>query len=193
MQKLFNALEKYTPLSPAEKALITKYVHLKTVDKQAIFFREGQTAQAIYFVLEGCARLLYTVGGQEKTAFFYTEGAFICAGESFTYQVPAVETYQAIEPTQIAIFTREAINTLIQNAPVFARIGQIATENELIRCQKIIASFITQSPEARYLALLNEENALFQRVPQQYIASFLGISPESLSRIKARIHRKRHS
>ncbi len=135
-------------------------------------------------------RLFYNVEGNDKTAFFYTEGQFICAGESYTFGIPAIENYQAVEQTEIFIITKAKIVTLLKEVPKFEVIARIATENELITCQKVIASFVTKSAEERYLDLLNTQRELFQRVPQQYIASFLGVSPETLSRIKARVLKK---
>ena len=136
---------------------------------------------------------MHNVEGNDKTAFFYTEGKFICAGESYTFNIPAIENYQAIEQTEIYIFTKSTNEFLLKKVPKFEVIARIATENELITCQKVIASFVTKSPEERYLDLLDTQRELFQRVPQQYIASFLGVSPETLSRIKARVHKKTRS
>jgi CRP-like cAMP-binding protein len=96
-----------------------------------------------------------------------------------------------VEQTEIYEFTKSKIEALLIKVPKMEVIARIATENELITCQKIIASFVTKSAEERYLDLLNTQGELFQRVPQQYIASFLGVSPETLSRIKKRVHTKR--
>lgn len=91
------------------------------------------------------------------------------------------------------MFGKSKINRLLELAPKFEVIARIATENELITCQRVIASFVTKSAEERYVDLLNTQGELFQRVPQQYIASFLGVSPETLSRIKTRVFNKRIS
>jgi CRP-like cAMP-binding protein len=136
--------------------------------------------------LQGCVRLFYNADGNEKTAHFYTEGKFICAGESYNLNIPAKENYQAIEGTVLMHFHKQTINDLLKLFPNFELIARIATEDELISCQHMIASFITKSPEERYLELLKTNKELFQRVHQQYIASFLGVSPETLSRIKKR-------
>ncbi|MQN89387.1 hypothetical protein F7D34_06070 [Prevotella copri] len=85
------------------------------------------------------------------------------------------------------ILDKKKVETLLQKDSKFEAIGRIATENELIASQKIIASFVTKTAEERYLELLESNSELFQNVPQQYIASFLGVSPETLSRIKKRI------
>lgn len=192
MQKLIENIKTYCALSRQEVAFLEAAVHKRVYAKNEVIFREGRIANEIYFVTQGCVRLFYTVDGNDKTAFFYTEGQFICAGESYTFGTPAVESYQAIEATELYVFTKEKIEKLLEQSPKFEILARIATENELIKAQKLIASFVSQSAEERYLDLLDTEGDLFQRVQQQYIASYLGVSPETLSRIKQRVHKKRN-
>lgn len=193
MNRLIENINNYASLSEQEILLLQDAVVKKVYEKNEIIFTEGGISDEIYFVTKGCVRLFYQVDGNDKTAFFYTEGQFICAGESYTFNVPAIENYQAVEQTELYVFTKSKIEVLLKEAPQFEIIARIATENELITCQKVIASFVTKSAEERYLDLLTTQGELFQRVPQQYIASFLGVSPETLSRIKSRVHKKRLS
>lgn len=193
MQKLIEYISAYTPLSEKELSLLKRSVEKRTYNKNQIIFSEGKISDEIYFVEKGCVRLFYNVDGTDKTAFFYTESKFICAGESYTFNVPAIENYQAIEETELYIFSKPKVEALLVDMPKFEIIARVATENELITCQKVIASFITKSAEERYSDLLESQGELFQRVPQQYIASFLGVSPETLSRIKARVFKKKFS
>ncbi len=188
IEALLVHLERYTHLTQAEKELLLQHAQFRTVEKNELIIREGDLATRIYFLVSGCVRLFYNVNGIEKTAFFYTEGQFICAGESYTYHVPAKENYQAVEQSQLAYFPEENIEQLLKESSKFELLARIATENELINCQHIIASFVTKSAEERYSDLLENRSDLFLRVPQQYIASFLGVSPETLSRIKKRVH-----
>lgn len=191
MRKLIDNIKAYVSLNSNEIGHLEESIEKKTYNKHDIIFTEGKIADKIYFVNKGCVRLFYNVDGNDKTAFFYTEGQFICAGESYTFNIPAVENYQAVEQTDIYVFSKSKIEILLSKVPKMEVIARIATENELITCQKVIASFVTKSAEERYLDLLNTKGELFLRVPQQYIASFLGVSPETLSRIKKRIHTKR--
>lgn len=191
MDKLLENIKLYTSLNKQEIQLLKNSVHRKVYSKHELIFTEGVISNEIYFVTKGCVRLFYNVNGNDKTAFFYTEGQFICAGESYTFNIPAIENYQAVEETEIYVFTKSKIEFLMSIMPKIEVIARIATENELITCQKVIASFVTKSAEQRYIDLLNTQKDLFQRVPQQYIASFLGVSPETLSRIKARVLKKR--
>jgi CRP-like cAMP-binding protein len=191
MQGLIESIKFYVSLSTNEITLLKNSIEKRTYGKYENIFTQGKISDRIYFISKGCVRLFYNVDGIDKTAFFYTEGQFICAGESYTFNIPAVENYQAVEQTEIYEFTKSKIEALLIKVPKMEVIARIATENELITCQKIIASFVTKSAEERYLDLLNTQGELFQRVPQQYIASFLGVSPETLSRIKKRVHTKR--
>jgi CRP-like cAMP-binding protein len=193
MDRLIENIKLYAALSEQEIQLLRNAVDKKVYTKSEIIFTEGNVSDEIYFVTKGCVRLFYNVDGTDKTAFFYSEGQFICAGESYTYNIPASENYQAVEQTEIFVFTKSKIDVLLKKVPKFEIIARIATENELITCQKVIASFVTKSAEERYIDLLNTQGELFQRVPQQYIASFLGVSPETLSRIKTRVFNKMRS
>lgn len=190
MQKLLDSIEPYISLNSHETTILKNSIEKKAYKKHQNIFIEGNISDRIYFVTKGCVRLFYNVNGIDKTAFFYTEGQFICAGESYTFNIPAVENYQAIEQTEIYEFSKSKIEALLVKIPKIEVIARIATENELITCQKVIASFITKSAEERYIELLKTKGELFQRVPQKYIASFLGVSPETLSRIKKRAYKK---
>lgn len=187
IERFRSLINQYASISEEELGFMQDKVAIRSHKKNEVFFKEGQISQTIYFVLQGCVRLFYNADGVDKTAYFYTEGKFICAGESFTYNVPAIENYQAIEDTVLMHFEKETFDELFQHFPGLEIIGRIATEDELISCQKMIASFITKSPEERYVELLASQRELFQRVNQQYIASYIGVSPETLSRIKRRV------
>jgi CRP-like cAMP-binding protein len=193
MERLIENIKLYASLSEQEIQFLRNAVDKKVYNKNEIIFTEGNVSDEIYFVTKGCVRLFYNVDGTDKTAFFYTEGQFICAGESYTFNIPASENYQAVEQTEIFVFTKSKIDVLLKEIPKLEIIARIATENELITCQKVIASFVTKSAEERYIDLLETQGELFHRVPQQYIASFLGVSPETLSRIKTRVFNKNRS
>ncbi len=190
MKKLMDLINTYQKLSEKDEMLILDNITRNKYSKGELIFRSGSIAQDLYFLTEGLVRLYYNRDGEDKTAFFFTEGNFICAGDSYVNKVPAKENYQALEETELYVFSEEAVIRLLQASPKFEIIARIATENELIQCQKMIASFVTKSPEERYLELIETKPELFQRVPQHYIATYLGVSPETLSRIKNRIAKK---
>lgn len=189
-EQFAQLIKQYTPIDSHELDFIQKTIPVVHYPKNEIILNEGTIADTIYFVLKGCVRLFYQIEGTDKTAFFYTEGKFLCAGESYTYNIPAQENFQALEDTSLLLFNKQNLDLLMQRSPKYELIARIAVENELITSQQIIASFVTKSPEERYIELITNNKELFQRVPQQYIATFLGISPETLSRIKKRVFKK---
>ncbi len=193
MRELVNYLKNYADFDDDELEIVINAFTKRVFTKNELIFTAGKISNEMYFVTKGCVRLFYNVDGVDKTAFFYTEGQFICAGESYTYNVLAKENYQAIERSEIYILPKTKIDKLLAISSKFELLARVATENELITCQKIIQSFVTKSPEERYIELLNTQRDLFQRLPQQYIASFLGVSPETLSRIKTRVFKKKNS
>lgn len=193
MKDFVDYIKLYTDFSDEELQMLQEVTDRRTYKKGEIIFEEGNISEDIYFVTKGCIRLFYNADGTEKTAFFYTEGQFICAGESYTFGVPAIENYQAIEESEVYVFNKAVNDKLLEITPRFEILARIATENELIVCQKMIASFVMKSAEERYVELLQTQRELFQRVPQQYIASYLGVSPETLSRIKTRVFKKERS
>lgn len=185
-EKILNHINFYAKLNSQETEFFKNHVHIEQFKKNELIFTQGKVSSIIYFLVKGCVRLYYDIDGVDKTAFFYTEGKFICAGESYTFDTPSQENFQALEESILICFEKNDIEKLLNFSPKFELIARIATEDELITCQRIIASFVTKTPEERYIELLKNNSSLFLRVPQHYIASFLGITPEALSRIKTR-------
>lgn len=190
IEKFVKFISKYSPINQEETEYIEKNIPLKRFSKNEVFFREGSISKAIYFILEGCVRLFYNADGKDKTAYFYTEGKFLCANESFINKTPARENFQALENTTLMVFTEANLIDLLKNYSNFENVERFAILDELVTSNRLIESFTTQSPEERYIELLDSNRELFQRVPQQYIATYLGVSPESLSRIRKRISQK---
>jgi len=186
-EKFLKLINQYISISKEEAEFAKNHFPLKNYSKNEVFFEEGNIATTVYFVVEGCVRLFYNVEGDRKTAYFFTEGKFFCANESFIKNTPARENFQALENTTLMLLHKSFDVTLFNKFPNFEMIERYALIDELITSNRIIESFVSKSPEERYIELLKTNKELFQRVHQQYIASYLGISPESLSRIRKRI------
>lgn len=186
---LFDFIEKYISLTEEEKNALLSLDLFHSMKKGAILLKEGQKSKESYFVLKGCIRTYYIVEGEEKTTGFYTEM------EALT--PPAVINNT---PSEYYISCTEDSLLLISNAdmevevntkfPKFDVMCRKFTE-ELLAKQRIdFDAFKTSSPEQRYLNLLQKRPDLIQRVPQHQLASYLGIKPQSLSRLRARIVEK---
>ncbi|MCG8581993.1 MAG: Crp/Fnr family transcriptional regulator [Bacteroidales bacterium] len=186
-EKFLKLITQYSPLSDDEVDFARTHFPIKKYEKNELIFQEGNIANSIYFILEGCVRLFYNVDGKEKTAFFYTEGKFMCANESFLKEIPARENFQALEDTTLIVIHKAIDIEMVKRFSNLEMVERLALIDELISSNRMIESFVTKSPSERYIDLLRTNRELFQRVHQQYIASYLGISPESLSRIRKRI------
>lgn len=178
------------PLSTVEKQTIAELMIIRTLKKGTLILREGQISTNCYSILEGCIRQYYLIDGEERTTFFYTEGQTIYAQRGSNKARPAKHYLACVEDTTITMMTQEDENELFRRFPRFERLSRIALEEELGNYQEMMANFMTSSPEERYLRLLKNRPDLLDRVPHYQLASYLGVKPESLSRIRKRIMQK---
>lgn len=185
---LLHHFEQHIHLEEEEKKYIVENIPVRSFKKNHVLLATGETSKEFYFILKGAVRLYYKSEIEEKTAFFYFENMFVSSYESFTKQVPSKHYLETIEESFIAIISFETAYKLLELFPKFDFLARIMMEEELIVYQEIISSFVTQNAEERYLKLVKENNQLLQRIPQYQIATFLGVTPETLSRIRKRIY-----
>lgn len=190
IDSLISFFEKHVTFDEAEKDFLRENVPLREVSKDETLLSEGEVSTEFYFIIDGCIRLYYTTDIEEKTAFFYTERMFVSSYESFTKQTPSKHYLQAIEPTTVAVISFDVAYRLVDQFPKFEFLARVMMEEELIVYQEIISSFVTLNAERRYLNLLSSNSSLLQRIPQYQLATFLGVTPETLSRIRKRISAK---
>lgn len=175
------------PLTAEEIAGIRESMCIRTFKKGTVLLKEGQIAKECYFVLKGCVRQYYVVEGEEKTANFFTENQWVVSVNSFMNKTPANHYFDCTAETTLVIGTEQKENDLYSQFPKFEKLARIALEKGFGEQQEIVATRVTDSPEQRYLQLLTDRPELVQSVPQYQLASYLGIKPESLSRIRKRI------
>ena len=188
--QFFKYIEQFVSFDTDDLTFIRENLPIKLFKKGEYLLREGQISNKFFFNIDGCVRLFYLAKGLDKTAYFYTENQFISSYESYVKQIPSKQNFQAIEDTHVVVIALEKANELLERSSKFEVLARIAMEEEMIHYQQLIASFITHNPKERYLALLSNHAELFQRIPQHYIASYLGVTPESLSRIKKKIYQE---
>lgn len=164
-------------------------VPLTNVAANTLLLEEGQVSSQFFFVAKGSIRMYYLVDGQEKNTFFYEANNFVSSYESFTKQVPARHYLQTLEPCELATFNAPVVGELLQQFPRFEFLARVAMEAELSIYQNMLASLLTLNPTQRYLELQEKQPDLLQKIPQYHIATYLGVTPETLSRIRQRIAR----
>jgi len=190
MQKLlFDFISKYVELTEDEKNAIVSLDIFRSVKKGTILLKEGQKSQDNYFVLKGCIRKYYIIDGEEKTTAFYTEMEGLtphCAINN----APSEYFISCVDDTILIVANTDMGVELNTKFPKFQLMCGVLSEELLAKQQINFDEFKTSSPEQRYLNLLQNRPDLIQRVPQHQLASYLGIKPQSLSRLRARIIEK---
>ena len=178
-------------LSSAELGLIDVYFRERLLKKKELLLEEGEVCNAMTFVAEGCIRQFHLKEGDERTCDLSFAGSWVTDLKSFNQGTPCVMNHQALEATRVSSITKKDLLALYAACPKFETYGRMMTEQVLERASTLAMSLGSDSPQERYLKLLNTRSDLFQRVPQKYIANLLGVSPESLSRLRGRLAGKR--
>lgn len=184
---LIKLLSELTPLSEKEKFDIESSFPIESFEKGTFLLREGQVARNAYYIISGCVREYEINDGEEKTTAFYTENQSAVNFNSIAKQAPSEVNYICMEKTTLAILNAEKENKLYEKHPRFETFCRSGMEQMMGSQQEELIQTIVLKPEQRYKKLQQERPDLLNRVPQHQIASYLGIKPESLSRIRKRI------
>jgi len=185
-----KALEKYVIFNEDEWDLFISYLSFSTLKKKEHFVKEGKVCSDMGFIVSGSMRHYHLKDGEEVTGYFSFENEFTSSLKSYLTRQPACNYVQALEDTTLILISYQQMQKML-STPLLAykmeRFGRLLAEYVLICYEDRMTSFITQTPEERYLKMIETSGEIFQRIPQHYIANFLGITPVSLSRIKKRI------
>lgn len=175
------------PLTNKEQEAFADMLIYRSVPKKFMLVNVGDVSREAYFVNSGCARLFYRKDGEEVSANFVFENNFIASLESFLLQVPSRQAIETLEDCELVVLQKERLTELIKKHPRIESFSRAIAERAFIILQRRASSFILDSPEERYMKMLNEHPQISSRIPQHMIASYLGITPVSLSRIRKRI------
>jgi len=187
---LFDFLAKYISLSAEEKNALLSLDIFRSFKKGTVLLEEGQISSDGYFVLKGCLRTFYVVDGSEKTTAFYTEMEGLTPHCVLNKQ-PSEYFIACVEDSILTVANPDMEVAIYEKFPKFETLCRILSEELLAKAQLSLDQFKTFSPEERYLNLVENRPDLLQRVPQHQLASFIGITPQSLSRLRARIIHKK--
>lgn len=187
---LFDFMSKYVSLTEDEKNAIVSSDIFRSVKKGTTLLKEGQKSKDSYFVLKGLLRTYYVIDGEEKTTAFYTEMEALTP-HCVISKTPSQYYVSCVEDSILTVSNSDMEAVMNSKFPKFETLCRILSEELLAKQQIDFDEFKTSSPEKRYLNLLQKRPDLVQRVPQHQLASYLGIKPQSLSRLRARILEKR--
>ncbi len=182
--KLLSLLNPFGTVAEADVELARQLFEPAQYRRAEVLVERGKVARFIYFVNAGYARVQHLEDGVEITNHLIGPNGFITAYTSFATRSPSDEVVQAITACEVLRITRDDLERLYQKSHVWALVGLHLADQYLIFNNQRGRDLITLNAEQRYQKLLREEPGLIQNVPLQYIASYLGIEPQTLSRIR---------
>lgn len=188
----FEKFRRQFPLSAGKWEEYLGYYHRVEVPARTVLLREGEVSRKAWLIEKGCVRAWFSSKGRDITFQFFVEDMAVSSAESFRKKIPSVFTLETVEPCVLHWIHKKNMDQMMQEileVPA-SRDRMIDTLFERqVNYANHFLSFIKYTPQERYEHLLAERPDLILRVPQQYIASYLGITPVSLSRIKSKRRR----
>ncbi|MFS0985515.1 Crp/Fnr family transcriptional regulator [Enterococcus durans] len=180
-------MDSYSDLLKLTNQTENSHWYKKSVPENTTLLYEGDVADKIYFIKKGALRLWNNDDGKDITFQFFFEGQIVASYESFHLGKPSIFTIETIENTDLLVLEKRKLEHLLAESPDLIYLMMNQLSERFIAYTEYFLSRIKESPEKRYISLLEKRPELVRRVPDHYIASFLGITPVSLSRIKKRI------
>lgn len=188
VQNLENIIEnigsKYSILTNSCKLDFINSAKIITANKSTIIVNEGQNADKLYFVINGSFRVFYFKDGKDVTDWFAFENDFVCSINSFFLSIPSPHYVQTLSSTTYLEISREQTFKLMEKHHCFETLARKAITQIMLQLQNRIVSLQFETAQQKYDSLVNIRPDITQRVPLIHIASYLGITIETLSRIR---------
>ncbi len=191
LQLLRAAVEQFVKLPDTDWEALLPHIQEKSLSRHHLFCEEGKRSFEVGFMLNGTFRQFYSKDGEDKTTYFYFTGDLVCSYVSCLTGQPSLISIQALSDTQYLSFPYSVLLDLYKQSTAWQTFGRRIAEYIAIGLEERMVSLLLQSPEERYKELLTgSKKKIIEQIPQQYIANYLGITPVSMSRIRARITTK---
>lgn len=180
-------LEQFPHFTPSSFENALPFLQEQEVKAGEYLLHQGKICNRIAFIEKGLFRLFYLHDGKEITTCFCKEDTITCSYQSMLTQQPSEMAIQAIEDSKVISFSYESLQKLYQTDLFWQQVGRLAAENEFIIAECYNRFLNTLSARDRYLQIMESDPELLQRVPLNYLATYLQITPETLSRIRKKI------
>lgn len=186
MEGIRTYFNKFIKLSDVEWNAFASCIQKQQISKREFILTEGATCDFIAFVGEGMFRFYYVDEGNEKVTAFFFPGDFVSNYRSFITGQPSDHNIESMKESVVYKVMKKDLLKLYDQYPAIDRLGRLIAENLYLTVAKRLDEFLYSSPEERYRNLQNRNSKLLQEVPQYMLASYLGVKPETLSRIRMR-------
>lgn len=191
MKEMFKSfVESFQFLAPDEVQIIVDNSVLRSLKKGGFLLKEGEVSRECHAVIKGCVREFIIKDGIEKTVSFFTEGDPVNTFSSAVQGTPSKSYLECLEDCVVTVGTDSLIDEMIEHIPRLEHFMRVEVEKEAGKIQDRLSDFMISTPEERFVSLINTQPNLIHRVPQILIASYIGVTPESYSRIKKRVFEK---
>ncbi len=188
---VFNIFNALLPISEQSLMRIVQKAEVMQVPKKTRILEIGQVCNHMYFVIKGCLRLYYQKDELEVNCFFFHENLFCTAFGSFMTRRKSNQIMETLEDTVMLAITFDELQQLYEDVPEMNMLVRKILQERYINSHDIISSYVLDNPEQRYEHFKEKYPALVNRIAEHHIASYIGITPKSLSRLKKRIQAKR--
>jgi len=185
-----QSIKMFVTFTDPEWTFFAEQLYRRDVRKREALVEHGKVCNEICFILTGSFRFYFLKDGMEISNYFCFQGELVSSYNSFLKRTPSFPSVEAMENASLICFSHAGLQELLQNPLVahkMERFGRLVAEYLICCYEDRMVSFITQNPEERYRHLLQKQPDLLQRIPQHYVANYLGITPVSLSRIRKRM------
>jgi CRP-like cAMP-binding protein len=190
---MLEGLKSTLSIRPEQWAAFETFYHRLEVPAKTALIHEGQISKKAFFIEKGCVRTWFNNKGKESTFQFFFENEGISSIESFRKKIPSLYSIETVEPCVIHWIHKKDMEAIFheidENPSTRSQMMAIMAERQFSYMRQLM-SFIRDTPRERYLNLIRERPDIIRRIPQHYIASYLGITPVSLSRIRNSLKNK---
>lgn len=187
MEQIKKYFDQITGISNKDWLLFSSKLIPRNLNKKEIVISQGQTENYLSFIEKGTVRYYIPLEKTDLTFGFVFENSFVSAYDSFLSRLPSGYTIQAITPVKLWQISYADLHFVYDNTTIGNTIGRLAAENLFLKKQQRELSLLNNSAEERYLELFKQRPEVIKQIPLQYIASYIGITPQALSRIRKRI------
>ena len=189
MEALRRYLAQFPAYKPALFDQLLPFLTTEHLEAGDYFLRQGQISKKLAFIEEGLMRLFYLNDGKEVTTCFCKENSISSSYRSLIRNTASELSIQAIEPCKLVVFSYDALQKLYEKDPFWQQVGRMAVEDELVNTECHNRFLNDLSATERYREVLEKDAELLQRVALNYLATYLQVAPETLSRIRKKIIR----
>lgn len=184
-QVLFN-IQRAFGATRDELDALEKVMEKTTLEKNDFFLTEGEVCRSIAFIESGSMRLYFNSQAKENSNDFFFENSVVLSFASFLSQQPSKVNITAIEPCKLLVIQYTDVFNLFYQYPSFKRLAEVLLQEHIVKSEARAASLLNEKPLVRFTKLLEEHPRIFKRIPLHYVASYLSISPETLSRYRTK-------